>query len=102
MRDLDINRFIRPHLVSAPTYAAMDPPEVLAQKAGIAEDQIIKLNGNENPYGASPKAVEAVKNIPLHIYPDPMQVRIRNSLSKYTKMPPEYIVAGAGADELGA
>ena len=100
MRDLDINRFIRPHLVSAPTYAAMDPPEVLAQKAGIAEDQIIKLNGNENPYGASPKAVEAVKNIPLHIYPDPMQIRIRNSLSKYTKMPPEYIVAGAGADEL--
>ena len=98
MRDLDINRLIRPHLGAAPTYAAMDPPEVLAQKAGITEDQIIKLNGNENPYGASPKAIEAVNNIPLHIYPDPMQIKIRKSLSKYTKMPPEYIDAGAGAD----
>ena len=100
MRDFDINMLIKPHLVSAPTYAAMEPPEILAKKAGISENQIIKLNGNENPYGASPRAIAAVKDVPLHIYPDPKQILIREALSKYTKMPMDFIVAGAGADEL--
>ena len=100
MRDFDMNMLIKPHLVSAPTYAAMEPLEILAKKAGISENQIIKLNGNENPYGASPRAIAAVKDVPLHIYPDPKQILIREALSKYTKMPMDFIVAGAGADEL--
>ena len=96
----DIDKLIRPHLVDVKTYGSMDPPEVLAERAGIPTDQIVKLNGNENPYGPSPKAAEAVAAVPLHVYPDPLQRSIRDSLSEYTGIGPEYLIAGAGADEL--
>ena len=100
MSKIDINALIRPHLANIETYSSMDPPEVMAQRAGIPPDRIIKLNGNENPYGGSERAVEAVANTPLHVYPDPMQRRIRAALAEYTGMDEEYIVAGAGSDEL--
>jgi len=97
---VQIEGLVRPHLVGVNTYDAMDAPEALAERAGISKDRIIKLNGNENPYGGSPRAVEAVSKVPLHIYPDPRQFRMREALSKYTGVDPESIVVGAGADEL--
>ena len=100
MNRVDIDKLVRPHLVNIRTYDPVDPPELLAERAGISPDRIIKLNGNENPYGGSEKAAEAVANTPLHIYPDPMQRKVREALSRYTGVDPEYIVAGAGSDEL--
>ena len=97
---VDISKLVRPHLASVETYTPVDPPELLAKRAGIPEDQVIKLNGNENPYGASPKAVAAVANAALHVYPDPAQRSIRAALSGYTGLGVEHIVAGAGSDEL--
>ena len=100
LKKANIEKLIRSHLVDVQSYDPVDPPELLAQKAGIPEDKIVKLNGNENPYGASPKAVEAVANTPLHIYPDPLQRKMRSALSDYTGLGTEYIIAGAGSDEL--
>ncbi len=95
-----IEKLIRPHLSSIQTYQPVDPPEVLAERAGISPDAIVKLNGNENPYGPSPKASEAMARTPVHIYPDPFQRSLRASLSDYTGFPTENIIAGAGSDEL--
>jgi len=95
-----IEKFIRPHLLKVNTYDAVDAPEMLAKKAGIRKEDIIKLNGNENPYGPSPKAIQALINSQLHIYPDPLQIRIKEALSEYTGIDSESIVVGAGADEL--
>ena len=95
-----VEDLIRPHLASVQTYQPVDPPEVLAQQAGISTESIVKLNGNENPYGPSPKAIEAVAEAELHIYPDPFQRRLRAALSDYTGFGPENIIAGAGSDEL--
>ena len=100
MGTVDVEKLIRPHLVNIQSYSTVDPPEILAERAGISQDNVIKLNGNENPYGGSPKASEAVANTPLHIYPDPLQRNIRKALGEYTGMDPEYIIAGAGSDEL--
>ncbi len=97
---VDITRLVRPHLLDVQTYEAVDPPEVLAERAGIPPEKVIKLNGNENPYGASPKAVAALATTPVHIYPDPLQRKMRAALSAYTGMHPDRIVAGAGSDEL--
>jgi histidinol-phosphate aminotransferase len=97
---MDVEKLIRPHLVDIKTYASIDPPEALAEQAGIPEDRVIKLNANENPFGASPRAVEAVANVALHVYPDPQQRRMRQSLGEYCDIDPEYIIAGAGSDEL--
>ena len=61
---------------------------------------IVKLNGNENPYGCSPLVMEAILKVPMHIYPDPGQRKMRAALSKYTGLNPDNLVVGAGADEL--
>ena len=91
---------IRPHLASVRPYQPVDPPEVLAERAGIPRESIVKLNGNENPYGPSPKALDAVSRAELHIYPDPFQRNLRAALSDYAGFPAENIIAGAGSDEL--
>ena len=100
MNKPSVGDLIRPHLSNIRTYSPVDPPEVLAKRAGIPVDRIVKLNGNENPYGASPKASQVLADLPLHIYPDPQQRSIRNALAEHNGIGPEYLVAGAGADEL--
>ena len=95
-----ITELIRPHLANIKTYEPVDPPELLAKRAGIPEDQIIKLNGNENPFGGSPKASEALGKIPLHVYPDSQQRRARRALAEYTGLDVDHIIVGAGSDEL--
>ena len=95
-----IDRLVRPHLANIKTYDPVEPPEMLAARAGIPEDRIIKLNGNENPYGGSAKAAQAIGRVPLHVYPDPLQRSVRRALSGYTGVDAEHIVVGAGSDEL--
>jgi len=46
-----------PHIQALETYEGVDPMEVMAERAGISPDKIIRLNGNENPYGPSPKVL---------------------------------------------
>ncbi|MBI4311633.1 MAG: histidinol-phosphate transaminase [Chloroflexi bacterium] len=97
----DIRSLMLPHLVEAEAYAAIDPPEVLAREAGIPEDQVIKLDGNENLYGPSPKVKEALAAYKsYHIYPDPQQRKVRQALAGYIGSSPDRIAAGVGSDEL--
>ncbi|MFQ5861161.1 MAG: histidinol-phosphate transaminase [Dehalococcoidia bacterium] len=92
---------ILPHLRSLKHYEGVDPVEVLAQRAGIPPEQVIKLDGNENPYGPSPRVLETLARFrDYHRYPDPSQRRIRAALADHTGMESERIVATSGADEL--
>ena len=97
----DVMSLLQPHIRGLEIYQGVDPMEVLAQKAGIPPDKVIKLNGNENPYGPSPNVMEALGNYKLYnLYPDPEQRQLRNALSEYLSVEPEYIVAGNGSDEI--
>lgn len=100
MRNVDIDRFVLPRLLGIKPYEAAEPLVAMAEKAGVPADRIIRLNANENPYGASPKVAEALASLPTHIYPDPLQRNIRGEVGKYTGIDPAYIVCGAGSDEL--
>ena len=95
-----IHDLVRPHLVDIKTYDPIDPPDVLAKRAGVPEEKIVKLNGNENPYGGSPKVAEALANAPIHVYPDPLQRNVRAALAAHTGFDQSNIIAGAGSDEL--
>ena len=90
-----------PHIQALNTYEGVDPMEVMAERAGIAPDKIIRLNGNENPYGPSPRVSDALANFQnFNHYPDPDQRNLRRVLSGYMNVPPEMLVAGNGSDEM--
>ena len=92
---------IQPHLREIPGYVPIEPPEVLADRLGVPVERIIKLDGNENPYGPSPRALEALAACrSYHIYPDPEQRRLRQALADYLGVAPDQVIAGAGSDEL--
>jgi histidinol-phosphate aminotransferase len=92
---------IRPEIAELAPYTPILPLDVLAEQLGLPIEQLVKLDANENPYGPSPRALEAVRNEPYYaIYPDPNHTRLRTALSQYTGQPVERIVCGAGADEL--
>lgn len=92
---------IRKHLESLPPYTPIEPFEVLSSRLGRSPDQIVKLDANENPYGLLPVVREALSRMDFpHIYPDPESRALRKSLSKFTGIGEEYLLAGSGADEL--
>ena len=100
-RDRDISASIRPELETMPGYEAIEPPDQLARRLGIPPERIVKLDGNENPYGPSPKALKALAEYrDYHIYPDPLQHEARSALSRFLGVPFEQIVFGTGSDEI--
>ena len=100
MPNTDFKRLIRPHLLQLEHLSPADPPEEQARRAGIPEEEIIRLNANENPYGPSPKVSDAVAQVDYSIYPDPEQRRVREAISDFTSIPIERLIVGAGSDEI--
>ena len=90
-----------PHIRGLDVYQGVEPIEVMAERAGIPQEKIIRLNGNENPYGPSPAVASALAGFPnFNHYPDPEQRQLRQALSGYVGIDPERIIAGNGSDEL--
>jgi len=97
----NVASFIRPDVIGLKPYKSVIPIETLAAQLGVSPDEIIKLDANENLYGPSPRALEAVARLRyLHIYPDPEARVLRQALSQYTGIPSENLMVGSGADEL--
>jgi len=66
-------------------------------------DGWIKINTNENPYGPSPKAMEAMEAAVrdrLQLYPDPRSLILREALSRRFNLPVEATFVGNGSDEV--
>lgn len=92
---------VRADLRGHAVYEPIVPVDVLAAQLGLRPEQIVKLDGNENLYGPSPRVREALsEHDGLNIYPDPEQRAVRAALAGYTGVSEEHIVAGAGSDEL--
>jgi len=64
---------------------------------------VVKLNTNENPYPASPKVFEAIKNVTpekLRRYPDPLGSSFCQAAAEVHGLAPENILCTNGGDEL--
>ncbi len=91
----------RPSVVTMEPYTPVFPFDVLAARLGRAPEDIIKLDANENPYGPPPQVQEALSTLRYtHIYPDPESRALRAALADFTGVPADFLLAGAGADEL--
>ena len=66
-----------------PAYTPIEPFEVLSARLGRPPEAIVKLDANENPYGPSPLARQALAELDFpHIYPDPESRALRTGLSE--------------------
>jgi histidinol-phosphate aminotransferase len=66
-------------------------------------DNLVKLNTNENPYGPSPRVIEAIKGVTdesLRLYPDPTAAALRQSVADYHGLKAEQVFVGNGSDEI--
>ncbi|MFA7239449.1 MAG: histidinol-phosphate transaminase [Sulfuricellaceae bacterium] len=64
---------------------------------------LVKLNTNENPYGPSPKALEALRlevADSLRLYPDPRADRLREAIAGFHRVTPDQVFVGNGSDEV--
>ncbi len=64
---------------------------------------LVKLNTNENPYGPSPKVIEALKAEAadtLRLYPDPNSDRLRQAVAEFHGLNPAQVFVGNGSDEV--
>ena len=101
MDPMDVEALIAPRVREMQPYTPIVPFEVLSKRLGRAPHEIVKLDANENPYGSSPQALEAVaRSRALHIYPDPDQTELREAIAEFVGVPMAHILCGAGADEV--
>jgi hypothetical protein len=75
-------------MLSSPTPAAME-----------RRSQLIKLDSNENPFGPSARAVEAMRSAlsAANSYPDDDCGELRRKLATHHEVPPEQVLVGAGS-----
>jgi histidinol-phosphate aminotransferase len=83
-------------------YQPGKPISELARELGLQESTIIKLASNENPRGASPKAVEAMRAAigETGRYPDGNGFALKDALSRRFGLSPDRIVIGNGSNDV--
>jgi len=81
-------------------YVPGKPIDEVQREFGL--DDVIKLASNENPFGTSPKALEAIAAaIPaLRLYPDGESHDLRRALASRFAFDLEQVAIGNGADDL--
>jgi histidinol-phosphate aminotransferase len=84
----------------SPRIAALEP-YVPGEQPRIAN--LVKLNTNENPYPASPRAVQAIREAAengLERYPDPASLALREAVARRHGLQAAQVFAGNGSDEV--
>ena len=89
-----MSRFWSPFVKALVPYVPGEQPKMA---------RLVKLNTNENPYGPSPKALEAMRaelNDNLRLYPDPNSDRLKQAVADYYGVTPAQVFVGNGSDEV--
>lgn len=100
MSKTNIFDLANPGIQSLKPYAPGKPLAELEREYGITD--AVKLASNENPLGASPKAVEAMASVAneLHRYPDGNGFDLKAAISEKTGFDTAYITLGNGSNEI--
>ena len=63
---------------------------------------VVKLASNENPLGASPKAISIIEGLKsdLHLYPDGNGTKLKSEIASHEKVLPANIIIGNGSNEI--
>nr|WP_314562973.1 histidinol-phosphate transaminase [uncultured Pseudomonas sp.] len=64
---------------------------------------LVKLNTNENPYGPSPRVLDAIRAAAtddLRLYPDPNGQALKDAVARYYGIQSDQVFVGNGSDEV--
>ena len=83
-------------------YEPGKPIEDVARELGLKPHEIIKLASNENPLGASPKALAAMRDAleRAHFYPDGGGYYLREAIAEKFGLKRENVMLGNGSNEI--
>lgn len=76
-------------------------PYVPGEQPKLAK--LVKLNTNENPYGPSPRVLEALRAEAadtLRLYPDPNSDKLREAIAAFHGVQADEVFVGNGSDEV--
>src|ERR1051325_5950606 len=87
------------HIRRIPAYRSENPAEELERTLGV---KVVQLGMNENPFGPSPKAVEAARAYLDRIapYPDDSGFLLRQRLAAYYKMSMDELIISSGSSDI--
>ena len=89
-----MSKFWSRHLSDLSAYTAGEQPQ---------DRSYIKLNTNENPYPASTKIIETIRQFTadeLRLYPDPQSRRLKQTIAEHFGLEETNIFVGNGSDEV--
>lgn len=78
-----------------------EPPDLAAaaERAGVEQDELIRLVANENPYGPAPGVVRALAEFEeYHFHPE--YESLSEAVAAYARVTPDKVVLSNGADEM--
>jgi histidinol-phosphate aminotransferase len=88
------------NIVHLPVYQPGKPIEEVKKELGLKE--VTKLASNENPFGCSPKAKEAIlaEMEQISLYPDGASQTLTAAIAQEYSLETNQIIFGAGSDEI--
>ncbi len=99
---MSLQKWVKASVLSQPIYEPGKPIEEVARELGLDPAGIIKIASNENPFGPSPRALDAaIKALKQSaLYPDGGCFELRQRLAQHVKLKPEQITVGNGSNEI--
>ncbi len=89
-----MSRFWSPRVSRLSPYVPGEQPKIA---------NLTKLNTNENPYGPSPRVLEAIRaevGDNLRLYPDPDASALKQAIAEYHGLQTNQVFVGNGSDEV--
>jgi histidinol-phosphate aminotransferase len=95
----DFTKLVPEYIRTLAGYTPGKPVRQAEQESGVT---CIKMASNENPFGPSPRAIEAMRAAAeqAHFYPDNDTVDLRLKLAERFSVKPEQVLVTAGSTEL--
>jgi histidinol-phosphate aminotransferase len=101
-KTIDMRSLAPANVRSIAPYVPGKPIAETARELGLAEADILKMASNENPLGASPKALAAIRGAlgETHYYPDGSGFELKAALAEKLGAAPANIVLGNGSNDV--
>jgi histidinol-phosphate aminotransferase len=96
---MSFSKSIPPHIQRIPAYKSENPAEEIERELGL---QVVQLGMNENPFGPSPKAVEAARACMDQVapYPDDSGFFLRRKLAADYGVSMDELIISSGSSDI--